>query len=77
MKGVIVAFFFCFSAHVLSIELNNEPIVGVLSQEIPPHYLPFFPAHTSFIATSYVKATESAGARVVPIVTGKPESYYR
>ncbi|XP_065202014.1 gamma-glutamyl hydrolase-like [Planococcus citri] len=77
MKEVITTLLFCFSVYVNSVELNDEPIIGVLSQEIPPHYLPFFPAHTSFIATSYVKATESAGARVVPIVTGKPESYYR
>jgi hypothetical protein len=39
---------------------NNRPIIGVLSQEYEDQ-------HHSYIAASYVKYLESAGARVVRI----------
>ena len=57
-------------------ELNNRPIIGILAQEC----LPYFPAeicNTSYIAASYVKYVESAGARVVPVLINQPEDYYR
>lgn len=46
---------------------TDSPIFGILSQEtyIVDKYLP--EKHKSFIAASYVKYLESAGARVVPI----------
>ncbi|XP_075272191.1 gamma-glutamyl hydrolase isoform X2 [Opisthocomus hoazin] len=44
---------------------NERPIVGVLSQEC--HFKKFHKFGRSYIAASYVKFLESAGARVVPI----------
>ena len=56
---------------------NKSPIIGVLSQELLFRNQELFPAFSNFIAASYVKAVESSGARVVPVVINKPESYYR
>ncbi|XP_054250668.1 gamma-glutamyl hydrolase [Indicator indicator] len=44
---------------------NERPIIGILSQEC--HYDKFHKFGSSYIAASYVKFLESAGARVVPI----------
>ncbi|GBF88733.1 gamma-glutamyl hydrolase [Raphidocelis subcapitata] len=43
-------------------QLNERPIIGILSQPGPPA-----PEGGSYIAGSYVKWAEAAGARVVPI----------
>lgn len=45
---------------------NNEPIIGVLSQEIFVYPKKIYP-DKSYIAASYVKFIEGGGARVVPI----------
>lgn len=76
MKSVICVFLLSFIAQVLTTVINDRPIIGVVSQEIAPKNQKYFPAHSSFIVASYVKAVESSGARVVPIVVNKPESYY-
>jgi len=58
---------------------NNRPIIGILSQELDEDIdrkLPKGHNYTSYIAASYVKWVESGGARVVPIIIGKPKSYY-
>lgn len=48
--------------------LNNEPIIGVLSQEVSWHLNRKWPGmYTSYIAASYVKFVEGAGGRAVPI----------
>jgi len=47
---------------------NNNPIIGILTQ--PSNGSPT----KSYIAASYVKYIESAGARVVPIFHNAPES---
>ncbi|XP_064026869.1 gamma-glutamyl hydrolase isoform X3 [Pogoniulus pusillus] len=44
---------------------NERPIIGILSQEC--HYDKFHKFGSSYIAASYVKFLESAGARVVPV----------
>ncbi|XP_068018572.1 gamma-glutamyl hydrolase isoform X1 [Melanerpes formicivorus] len=44
---------------------NERPIIGILSQEC--HYDKFHRFGSSYIAASYVKFLESAGARVVPV----------
>eukprot|EP00795_Rhopilema_esculentum_P017439 gene17439-9042_t len=49
--------------------LNERPIIGILSQELSPGLLPPHVKGTSYIAASYVKYIESAGGRVVPILT--------
>lgn len=58
--------------YVLAIErepdvpINDRPVIGVLS--LPIHPYESFPVNgTSYIASSYVKWLEGAGARVVPI----------
>eukprot|EP00794_Sanderia_malayensis_P000351 gene351-984_t len=50
-------------------ELNNRPIIGILAQEITPGLLPPEIKGDSYLAASYVKYIESAGGRVVPILT--------
>ncbi|XP_075600116.1 gamma-glutamyl hydrolase [Balearica regulorum gibbericeps] len=47
------------------VEGNERPIIGILSQEC--HFEKFHRFGRSYIAASYVKFLESAGARVVPI----------
>ncbi|XP_029955917.1 gamma-glutamyl hydrolase-like [Salarias fasciatus] len=53
-------------------ETNDRPIIGVLAQEVSRSY----PNRTSYIAASYIKFLESAGARVVPVrINLSPEEY--
>lgn len=48
--------------------LNNEPIIGILSEEMSYYLASKFPnEYHSYIAASYVKFVEGGGARVVPI----------
>ncbi|XP_053915844.1 gamma-glutamyl hydrolase isoform X3 [Cuculus canorus] len=47
------------------VKSNERPIIGILSQEC--HFEKFHTFGSSYIAASYVKFLESAGARVVPI----------
>ena len=49
--------------------LNNRPIIAILSQETSKGSLPPGIKAKSYIAASYVKYIESAGARVVPVTT--------
>ena len=50
-------------------DLNDRPIVAILSQKAYPDMLPPGIKAASYIAASYVKYIESAGARVVPVTT--------
>ncbi|XP_063062664.1 gamma-glutamyl hydrolase-like isoform X2 [Engraulis encrasicolus] len=52
---------------------NDRPIIGILAQEIKKPN----PHGNSYIAASYVKSLESAGARVVPVMVNQPEEDYR
>ncbi|XP_044727559.1 uncharacterized protein LOC123291364, partial [Chrysoperla carnea] len=58
--------------------INFLPYLGVLSQELNSqiYRLCTLATYKSYIAASYVKYIESAGARVVPIKIGQPDSYY-
>lgn len=48
--------------------INDEPVIGVLSQEISYYLDGKYPdQYKSYIAASYVKFVEGGGARVVPI----------
>lgn len=51
------------------VECNDRPVVGILAQE-SYSVNKFFPneKYRSYIAASYVKYVESAGARVIPIM---------
>ncbi|XP_061877911.1 gamma-glutamyl hydrolase-like [Entelurus aequoreus] len=52
---------------------NDKPIIGILAQDLSTPV----DNQTSYIAASYVKFLESAGARVVPIKINQPEEEYR
>lgn len=56
--------------------LNERPTIGILAQECFPDYPPEI-CNTSYIAASYVKYIESAGARVVPVLINQEEDYYQ
>ncbi|XP_056156867.1 zgc:171566 [Lampris incognitus] len=55
-------------------QLNYRPIVGVLAQENLPRDR--FARGSSYIAASYVKYLEGAGARVTPIRINRTEEEY-
>ncbi|XP_038147329.1 zgc:171566 [Cyprinodon tularosa] len=55
-------------------QLNERPIIGVLAQENLPEDR--FARGSSYIAASYIKFLESAGARVVPIRINRTEEEY-
>lgn len=51
-----------------AVPINDEPIIGVLTQEQSYYLDGKFPGQfSSYIAASYVKFVEGGGARVVPI----------
>uniref|UniRef100_A0A1A8DXY0 folate gamma-glutamyl hydrolase n=1 Tax=Nothobranchius kadleci TaxID=1051664 RepID=A0A1A8DXY0_NOTKA len=62
----------CSAARILP--LNHRPIIGVLAQENLPD--DSFARGSSYIAASYVKFLESAGARVVPVRINRTEDEY-
>ncbi|XP_026791633.3 gamma-glutamyl hydrolase isoform X1 [Pangasianodon hypophthalmus] len=78
MKLVCVALFSLFfqiiSFAVVSEgqKINDSPVIGVLAQEV---YSPS-PGKNAYIAASYVKYLESAGARVVPVMINRTEEEY-
>uniref|UniRef100_UPI00398F640F gamma-glutamyl hydrolase-like n=1 Tax=Pristiophorus japonicus TaxID=55135 RepID=UPI00398F640F len=56
------------------VRLNQRPIIGVLAEEASKDLIQF---GNSFIAASYVKFLESAGARVVPISIKLTDAEYQ
>uniref|UniRef100_A0AAG5DEB5 folate gamma-glutamyl hydrolase n=1 Tax=Anopheles atroparvus TaxID=41427 RepID=A0AAG5DEB5_ANOAO len=58
--------------------VNDEPVVGILSQELSYMMTQNYgdEGYDSYIAASYVKFVEGAGARVVPIWINQPVEYY-
>lgn len=71
MSKVSIALLFAFTAVLVSAQaqssenVNTNPVIGILA--IPSDY-EWFPANNwNYMAASYVKYIESAGARVVPI----------
>ncbi|XP_044150104.1 gamma-glutamyl hydrolase [Bufo gargarizans] len=54
--------------------LNDRPVIGILSQET--HFGNLLSLGHSYIAASYVKTLESAGARVIPIMINLTEEEY-
>ncbi|XP_022092688.1 gamma-glutamyl hydrolase-like [Acanthaster planci] len=67
---VFLSLTFCF---VPTYALNDSPVIGVLSQSSGRSFKKYGDA---YIAASYVKFLESAGARVVPILINQNDSYY-
>lgn len=58
---------------VSTAEINNTPIIGVLAQALRTP----LPQGSSYIAASYVKYLESAGARVVPVKEKQSRDEYK
>ncbi|XP_040921319.1 gamma-glutamyl hydrolase [Toxotes jaculatrix] len=56
-----------------SAKRNDSPIIGVLAQEVYSQK----PNRTAYIAASYVKFLESAGARVVPVMINQTLEEYK
>ncbi|XP_053674477.1 gamma-glutamyl hydrolase-like [Anopheles nili] len=58
--------------------INDVPVVGILSQELSYLMTQNYgdEGYDSYIAASYVKFVEGAGARVVPIWIDQPAEYY-
>uniref|UniRef100_A0A182PMI1 folate gamma-glutamyl hydrolase n=1 Tax=Anopheles epiroticus TaxID=199890 RepID=A0A182PMI1_9DIPT len=61
-----------------SATVNDQPVVGILSQELSYLMTQNYgdDGYDSYIAASYVKFVEGAGARVVPIWINQPVEYY-
>ncbi|KAJ1528079.1 hypothetical protein ONE63_007996 [Megalurothrips usitatus] len=58
-------------------ETTDRPVIGILCLELSPTVKKFYGDHDSYIAASYVKFVEGAGARVAPVLIGQPDEYYR
>jgi hypothetical protein len=69
--GLIFPCFKSLTVLLQSADFNTAvflPSTGILSQELTDYMHDKFPGnYTSYIAASYVKYVEGAGARVVPI----------
>ena len=63
----------------LLIAVSETPIVGILTQELTDQLkvdYPRYAAKGTYIAASYIKFVEAAGARAVPVFTHQPDEYY-
>ncbi|XP_027860016.1 gamma-glutamyl hydrolase [Xiphophorus couchianus] len=75
--SVLTAYLLCgplLCAAASSQQPNDRPIIGVLAQENLPDDQ--FARGSSYIAASYIKFLESAGARVAPIRINRTEEEY-
>lgn len=52
--------------------VNNRPVVGIVAED----YYGTVSGKTTYIAASYVKWVEAAGARVLPIFINQTDEYY-
>jgi len=73
---------FVIKSNVLNMDVNNRPIIGILTQELDDILTAKLPneyqgKYSAYLASSYVQWIMSGGARVVPIIIGKNEDYYR
>jgi len=72
MVSAVFLLFLLLGCEGLSVgEVNNRPIIGILSQTIHSELDALLPPghnYTTYIAASYVKWVEAAGARAVPII---------
>ncbi|XP_057680838.1 gamma-glutamyl hydrolase [Corythoichthys intestinalis] len=59
--------------HSTQVSSNDKPIIGILAQDLSTPK----DDRIAYIAASYVKFLESAGARVVPIMINQPDEEYR
>ncbi|XP_023235548.1 gamma-glutamyl hydrolase-like [Centruroides sculpturatus] len=73
MKLAVILFILDFAFSTYSQPINQRPIIGILAQKEYGNGVKY---GSSFIAASYVKFLEAAGARVVPILVNKTQAYY-
>lgn len=61
-------------------DLNDRPIIGILTQELDPILRSKLPSggqgYSSYLASSYVQWVMAGGARVVPVIIGRDQEYY-
>jgi gamma-glutamyl-gamma-aminobutyrate hydrolase PuuD len=74
---LLLLLFTVFPDATMCYPVNYRPVIGILSQELTEYMQEKHGNYTSYIAASYVKHVESAGARVVPIKINQTESYYQ
>lgn len=67
--------------HLQDDDLNDRPIIGILTQELDPELRSKLPdggrGYSAYLAASYVQWVMAGGARAVPVITGRDEQYYR
>ncbi|KAM9827315.1 LOW QUALITY PROTEIN: gamma-glutamyl hydrolase-like [Neosynchiropus ocellatus] len=68
LTTLLLVYLTCLSFYTTA-ERNDRPIIGILAQDV------FKPK--PYLAASYVKYLESAGARVVPIMINRPLEEYQ
>ena len=66
------AVFFSLLTFSLAAVPNDRPIVGIVAED----YYGSIPGKSTYIAASYVKWMEAAGARVLPIFINQTDEYY-
>ncbi|XP_015687349.1 gamma-glutamyl hydrolase [Protobothrops mucrosquamatus] len=69
----LLAFCCCSAVSFVLRSENERPIIGILAQETSKNFQKF---GSSYIAASYVKFIESAGARVVPVRLNRSNEEY-
>jgi len=70
-SGVFLLVLLCCRGGLSVGEVNNRPIIGIVSQTIHPELDAMLPPghnYTTYIASSYIKWVEAAGARAVPVI---------
>ncbi|XP_034036361.1 gamma-glutamyl hydrolase [Thalassophryne amazonica] len=70
---MVVFLYFLLLPVYSAVKRNDSPVIGILSQEV---YKPT-QSGSAFIAASYVKFLESAGARVVPVMINRTMEEYK
>ena len=55
-------------SYASNLKLNLRPVIGIVSQKVTEKFTPNITNSQTYIAASYVKQIEMAGAQVVPIL---------
>ena len=67
--GIFATAFIIFNVSGELRELNLRPVLGIISQKTNEVFKPSVGYNSTYIASSYVKFLEMAGAQVVPIIS--------
>jgi len=72
---MVVLLFLLFLASISNgSQINDRPIIGILSQALPPSIENLSPGG-AYIASSYIKWVELAGARAIPLIAGSNQNF--